>query len=103
MLDIAVNPKKLPLHEIEAAQLTRGLADLDAVVINANYAVPAGLIPGKDSIAIESTLNNPHNNSEAISDREGVRWMWSRSHVRATSLHGIACLQRAFCMTVSSA
>jgi D-methionine transport system substrate-binding protein len=68
--------KKLPLREIDAAQLPRGLADLDAAVINTNYAVPAGLIPGKDSIAIESTVNNPYNNFVAVRERdEDAPWV----------------------------
>lgn len=31
-----------------------------------NYAVPAGLVPGKDSIAIESPVDNPYNNFIAV-------------------------------------
>lgn len=41
--DITDNPKNLNINEIEAAQLPRSLADLDIAVINANYALQAGL------------------------------------------------------------
>ena len=58
-LDITGNPRKLKIREIDAAQLPRSLDDVDAAVINTNYAVPAGLIPGKDSIAIESSSTIP--------------------------------------------
>lgn len=34
----------------------------DAVVINANYAIDAGLNPTKDPIAVESGENNPYAN-----------------------------------------
>ena len=52
-LDVAENPKKLRFVELDAAQLPRSLDDLDAAAINTNYALPAGLNPSKDAIAIE--------------------------------------------------
>jgi D-methionine transport system substrate-binding protein len=70
VLDVADNPRKLRFREIGAAQLPRSLDDVDAAVINTNYAVPAGLIPGKDSIAIESPVNNPYNNFIAVRERD---------------------------------
>ena len=70
VLDIVDNPSKLQIREIDAAQLPRSLDDLDAAVINTNYAVPAGLIPGKDSIAIESAVNNPYNNFIAVREQD---------------------------------
>jgi D-methionine transport system substrate-binding protein len=70
VLDVIENPKKLQFREIDAAQLPRSLDDLDAAVINTNYAVPAGLTPGKDSIAIESPVNNPYNNFIAVRERD---------------------------------
>ncbi|RZN22899.1 MetQ/NlpA family ABC transporter substrate-binding protein [Bradyrhizobium sp. Leo121] len=70
VLDVTDNPRKLQLREIDAAQLPRSLDDLDAAVINTNYAVPAGLLPGKDSIAAESAVNNPYNNFIAVRERD---------------------------------
>lgn len=70
VLDVVDNPKKLQLREIDAAQLPRSLGDLDAAVVNTNYAVPAGLIPGKDSIAIESPAENPYANFIAVRERD---------------------------------
>ncbi|MDR1024299.1 MAG: MetQ/NlpA family ABC transporter substrate-binding protein [Treponema sp.] len=52
-LDIAENPKNLRFREIEAAQLPRALADVDAATINGNYALEAGLNPTQDSLIIE--------------------------------------------------
>ena len=52
MLDITSNPKNLKIEEIEAAQLTAHLSDLDLAVINGNYAVQGGL-SAEDAIAIE--------------------------------------------------
>ena len=64
--DVVENPKKLKFKEIDAAQLSRSLPDLDAAVINTNYATQAKLRPGKDSIAIEATRNNPYGNVIAV-------------------------------------
>jgi D-methionine transport system substrate-binding protein len=49
----------LRLREIDGAQLPRSPDDVDAAVINTNYVVSAGLIPGRDCVAIESPVNNP--------------------------------------------
>lgn len=43
--DIASNPKNLRFKELDAAQLPRILPDVDAAVINTNFAIPAGLNP----------------------------------------------------------
>ena len=51
--DIVENPKNLEIFEIEAAQLARSLQDVDAAVINGNYAIEAGLSVANDAIATE--------------------------------------------------
>ena len=52
-LDIVDNPKNLEIVELEAAQLTSRLADLDVAVINGNYALDAGL-KSEDALAVEA-------------------------------------------------
>lgn len=52
-LDIAENPKNLDIKELDAAQIPRSLQDVDAAVINGNYAIDAGLKVGTDALAIE--------------------------------------------------
>lgn len=52
-LDIVDNPKNLEIVELEAAQLTLRLADLDLAVINGNYAIDAGLNLA-DALAVEA-------------------------------------------------
>ncbi|GLF96330.1 MetQ/NlpA family ABC transporter substrate-binding protein [Streptomyces yaizuensis] len=64
--DIAENPRKLEFKEIEAAQTPRVLDDVDAAVINGNYAVEAKLSPKDDSLALESADNNPYGNFLAV-------------------------------------
>ncbi|MFI6286371.1 MetQ/NlpA family ABC transporter substrate-binding protein [Streptomyces sp. NPDC051018] len=66
--DIASNPKKIQFKELEAAQVPRALDDVDAAVINGNYAVEAKLSPKKDSLVLESAQNNPYGNFLAVKE-----------------------------------
>lgn len=68
--DVVANPKKLKFRELDAAQLPRSLPDLDAAIINTNYALQAKLHPGKDAIAIETRTNNPYGNIIAVRARD---------------------------------
>ncbi|MET7274853.1 MetQ/NlpA family ABC transporter substrate-binding protein [Streptomyces flaveolus] len=60
--DITKNPKNLKFKELEAAQTPRSLNDVDAAVINGNYALEADLKPAKDALVLESAKNNPNVN-----------------------------------------
>lgn len=63
--DIAENPRNLTFRpDVEAALLPQVYLndDADAVVINANYALDAGLDPVNDPIIVESGENNPYVN-----------------------------------------
>ena len=64
--DIASNPKNLKFKELEAAQLPRSLADLDAAVINGNYALDSGLKPATDAVLLEKAEGNPYANILAV-------------------------------------
>ncbi len=64
-LDIVDNPKRIRIVEIEAATLPRALDDLDAAVINSNFALGANLNPTKDALAIESK-DSPYANVIAV-------------------------------------
>ncbi|MEU4998922.1 MetQ/NlpA family ABC transporter substrate-binding protein [Streptomyces sp. NPDC021622] len=64
--DITSNPKKLTIKPLEPAQLPRSLEDVDAAVINNNYALDADLSPKKDAILLESPKDNPYNNVLAV-------------------------------------
>jgi len=52
-LDIVENPKNLKFVELDAAQLPRSMEDVDAAVINTNYAMEAGLNPATDPLVRE--------------------------------------------------
>ena len=58
---IARNPKKLRFKELDAAQLPRILADVDAAVINTSFAIPAGLKPSRDALFLENK-DSPYTN-----------------------------------------
>jgi D-methionine transport system substrate-binding protein len=63
-LDITENKKNLKITELEAPQLPRVLADLDAAVINANYAIEAKLNL-TDALAVEAK-DSPYANVLAV-------------------------------------
>lgn len=65
--DIVENPKNITFAELDAAQLPRALDDVDASVINTNYALEAGLNPGTDPIARENE-KAPYINVIAVKD-----------------------------------
>ncbi|PAF54445.1 methionine ABC transporter substrate-binding protein [Helicobacter sp. 13S00482-2] len=50
--DIIKNPKKIKIRPLEAAMLAKSLNDVDAAVINGNYALQANL-KAKDAIFVE--------------------------------------------------
>jgi len=74
-LDVVDNPKKIKFVEIEAAQGPRVLPDVDAAVINTNYATAGGLDPVKDPIARENP-KGPYVNLIAVrSEDKNKPWV----------------------------
>lgn len=69
VLDIKNNPKKLKIIEIEAPQIPRTLEDVDAAIINTEFALLAGLDPSKDTLAIETT-DSPYVNIFAVRSKD---------------------------------
>jgi D-methionine transport system substrate-binding protein len=53
--DIANNPKRIRVRELEAATLPRVLNQVDLALINTNYALEAGLNPTEDALVIEGS------------------------------------------------
>ena len=80
-LDITDNPKKIRFVEIEAAQAPRVLDDVDAAVINTNYATQAGLDPVKDPIARENP-KGPYVNIIAVRSEDKDK-PWVKALVEA--------------------
>lgn len=63
--DITSNPLNLKFVEVEAASLPRVLSDVDAAVINGNYAIPAGLSAKKNGLFVEGS-SSPYVNIIAV-------------------------------------
>ena len=64
---VTENPKGLKFVEVEAATLPRVLEDVDAAVINGNYAIPVGLSATKDGLFIENA-ESPYVNIVTVKD-----------------------------------
>ncbi|MFV2119196.1 MetQ/NlpA family ABC transporter substrate-binding protein [Streptomyces sp. Act-28] len=60
--------KGLEFKELEAATVPRALSDVDAAVINGNYAIEARLTPAEDALALEKSEGNPYANFLAVKD-----------------------------------
>ena len=80
-LDVVNNPRNLRFVELDAAQLPRSLDDLDAAAINTNFALQAGLQPGRDAIALEDA-NSPYVNLIAVREQDRSQ-PWVEILVRA--------------------
>ena len=83
-MDIVENPKKLSFYELEPAQLPRSLDDVAAAVINANYALQAGLNPAHDSIALEAK-SSPFGNVVVVRDGDEAKPEFQKLKAAITS------------------
>ncbi|MCB5175472.1 MetQ/NlpA family ABC transporter substrate-binding protein [Microvirga lenta] len=81
ILDITENKKNLKFVEIDAAQAPRVLDDVDAAVINTNYATQAGLDPVKDALTREDP-KGPYVNVIAVRAEDKDK-PWVKTFVEA--------------------
>lgn len=77
VIDIRKNPKNLKIKELDAPQLPRVIGEVDAVIINTNYALAAGLNPLEDALILESK-NSPYANIIVV--KEGNQ---DKKHIKA--------------------
>ncbi len=74
--DIVDNPKNLEIKELDAGVVGRAIDDLDAAVVNTDWALKSGLNPETDRIAQEAVKDNPYNNFIAVkTGRENEPWV----------------------------
>ncbi|QDH16846.1 MetQ/NlpA family ABC transporter substrate-binding protein [Swingsia samuiensis] len=59
-LDITDNPKNITIRELDAGVVGRTLPDLDAAIVNTDWAIKSGIDIKKEKIAQESMTNNPY-------------------------------------------
>lgn len=64
VIDVTENPKNLDLRELDAGVVGRAIDDLDAAVVNTDWAAKAGLLDHR--IAQEAGENNPYTNFIAV-------------------------------------
>ncbi|MGO4439788.1 MetQ/NlpA family lipoprotein [Rhizobium sp. RAF56] len=73
--DITENPKKLEIKELDAGIVGRSIDDLDAAVVNTDWALKSGLSPN-DRIAQEPIADNPYRNFIAVKeDNKDASWV----------------------------
>jgi len=63
--DIAENPKNIEIKELDAGIVGRSVDDLDAAVVNTDWALKSGLTP-ENRIAQEPIADNPYRNFIAV-------------------------------------
>lgn len=69
VFDIIENELDIRFSELEAAQLSRVLPDVQAAVINGNYALQAGFNPVQDSVYLEGS-ESPYVNVIAVRSQD---------------------------------
>ncbi|HEY0124806.1 MAG TPA: MetQ/NlpA family lipoprotein [Rhizobium sp.] len=73
--DIVENPKNVEIKELDAGIVGRSIDDLDAAVVNTDWALKSGLSP-KDRIAQEPIDGNPYRNFIAVKQgNENEAWV----------------------------
>ena len=76
-VDVLNNPRNFKIRELDAPQLPRVLDEVDAAIINTNYALSANLNPVKDALVIESK-DSPYANILVV--KEGNE---NAAHIKA--------------------
>ena len=73
--DIVENPRNVEIKELDAGIVGRSIDDLDAAVVNTDWALKSGLTP-KDRIAQEPIDGNPYRNFIAVKQgSENEAWV----------------------------
>lgn len=67
--DIVENPKNIEIKELDAGIVGRSIDDLDAAVVNTDWALKSALTP-QDRIAQEPVADNPYRNFIAVREAD---------------------------------
>lgn len=68
--DIASNPKHVQIKELDAGIVGRAIGDLDAAVVNTDWAIKAGIQIPQERIAQEKVPGNPYRNFIAVNAKD---------------------------------
>lgn len=75
-LDIADNPKNVQIKELDAGIVGRAIDDLDAAVVNTDWAIKSGIKIPQERIAQEKVDGNPYRNFIAVNAQdENAPWV----------------------------
>jgi len=69
-IDVESNPKNIQIRELDAGIVGRSIDDLDAGVVNTDWALKSGIDPAKERIAQEPLENNPYRNFIAVNESD---------------------------------
>jgi D-methionine transport system substrate-binding protein len=67
IVDVSENPKNIEIRELDAGIVGRSIDDLDAGIVNTDWALKSGLSP-KERIAQEPIADNPYRNFIAVKE-----------------------------------
>ncbi|WP_116136512.1 MetQ/NlpA family lipoprotein [Trinickia diaoshuihuensis] len=68
--DIQQNPKHVQVKELDAGIVGRAITDLDAAIVNTDWAIKAGIKIPQERIAQEPLPGNPYRNFIAVNGRD---------------------------------
>jgi D-methionine transport system substrate-binding protein len=68
--DIAKNPRHLQIRELDAGIIGRAIGDLDAAVVNTDWAIKSGIRIPQERIAQEVVGGNPYRNFIAVNEKD---------------------------------
>jgi D-methionine transport system substrate-binding protein len=75
IVDVSENPKNIEIRELDAGIVGRSIDDLDAGVVNTDWALKSGLSPA-ERVAQEPIADNPYRNFIAVKeDNKDADWV----------------------------
>ena len=87
--DIVHNPRHLRIKELDAGIVGRAIGDLDAAVINTDWAVKAGIKIPQERIAQERVAGNAYRNFIAVNEKD-AQAPWVRALVESYQQPNVA-------------
>jgi D-methionine transport system substrate-binding protein len=87
--DIARNPKHIQIKELDAGIVGRAIGDLDAAVVNTDWAVKSGIRIPDERIAQEKVPGNPYRNFIAVNEKD-VNAPWVHALVESYQQPNVA-------------
>ncbi|WP_322057178.1 MetQ/NlpA family lipoprotein [Paraburkholderia sp. J63] len=87
--DIASNPKQVKIKELDAGIVGRAIGDLDAAVVNTDWAIKAGIRIPQERIAQEKVDGSPYRNFIAVNEKD-ANAPWVRTLVASYQQPNVA-------------